>query len=255
MSDRAVTSSVPSHAVIFRPVDTSERPEAIVERLQSAISVGVLADGEVLPNEQDLARLFDVPPFRLREALRILRDQGLIVTRRGRGGGSFVRLPEGLNYELASERLQSLATVEIRDVCDWRHMLTIATVRLAAERADEMSVSRLREHAHRLVEAESPADARRAHSRYYLELAASSQSVRMSSAEMDLQAQFGWLFGVVIDSASYRSAAGSWFAGIADGIESGETSAALDQAATHSDYLSGRLLAQRMSVDIGVDSL
>ncbi|WP_375386113.1 FadR/GntR family transcriptional regulator [uncultured Microbacterium sp.] len=247
MSDAAVTSGRSTHAVIFRPVDSSERPSAIVERIQSAISVGVFADGEPLPAEQELARLFEVPPFRLREALRILRDQGLIVTKRGRGGGSFVRLPEGLNSSLAAERLQSIATIELRDLLDWREMLTVAAVRLAIDRADQRNIDHLRDQADILGEARVLALARRAHSRFYLELAASAQSVRMSSAEIELQAQFGWVVGAVIDIATYRSETSEKFRSIADAIERRDPEGALLHAAAHSQQLSQRLMQQRVA--------
>ena len=67
----------------------------MVQRITEAIHLGLLADGEQLPVEVELARQFGVAPMTVREALAELRDQGLVETRRGRTGGSFVRRPAG----------------------------------------------------------------------------------------------------------------------------------------------------------------
>ncbi|MEM6465492.1 MAG: FCD domain-containing protein [Pseudomonadota bacterium] len=49
-----------------------------------------LRQGDKLPNEAEMIALFKVSKGTVREALRILEAQGLIVTRTGPGGGSFV---------------------------------------------------------------------------------------------------------------------------------------------------------------------
>ena len=64
--------------------------ENTVEQLARAIRLGVLADGEQLPPERDLAARLSVSRNTLREAIAALRDSGLVTTRRGRGGGTTV---------------------------------------------------------------------------------------------------------------------------------------------------------------------
>ena len=64
--------------------------ENTVEQLARAIRLGVLADGEQLPPERDLAARLGVSRNTLREAIAALRDSGLVTTRRGRGGGTTV---------------------------------------------------------------------------------------------------------------------------------------------------------------------
>ena len=78
---------------VFAPVDSRARVEAVVRRIGDAIELGLLADGEQLPGETELAVQLGVSTVTLREALMALRQQGLVVTRRGRGGGSFVSSP------------------------------------------------------------------------------------------------------------------------------------------------------------------
>ncbi len=73
------------------PIGAEGAVERIVRRIGEAIGAGLLAPGERLPAESDLAAQLDVAPMTLRQALAILREAGFIETRRGRSGGSFVR--------------------------------------------------------------------------------------------------------------------------------------------------------------------
>lgn len=64
--------------------------ENTVEQLARAIRLGVLADSEQLPPERDLAERLGISRNTLRDAIAALRDSGLVTTRRGRGGGTWV---------------------------------------------------------------------------------------------------------------------------------------------------------------------
>lgn len=63
--------------------------EVVLDRMSKAIKSGVYAPDERLPTEHDLAAEFQVSRPVIREALKKLRDQGLIYSRQG--AGSFVR--------------------------------------------------------------------------------------------------------------------------------------------------------------------
>ena len=69
---------------------TPGRAEQVAQRLTDGIVLGVLDPGERLPSEPELARRFGVALITVREGLGILREAGLVETRRGREGGSFV---------------------------------------------------------------------------------------------------------------------------------------------------------------------
>uniref|UniRef100_UPI001CED0BE8 FadR/GntR family transcriptional regulator n=1 Tax=Streptomyces sp. NK15101 TaxID=2873261 RepID=UPI001CED0BE8 len=90
---------------VFTPVDTRARVDTVVRRIGDAIELGLLADGEQLPGETELAGQLGVSTVTLREALMALRQQGLVTTRRGRGGGSFVTLPDNPPQERLRARL------------------------------------------------------------------------------------------------------------------------------------------------------
>src|ERR1700742_3846143 len=79
---------------VFAPVPVRNAFEVTVERLAQSIRLGVLADGEQLPPERELADLLGVSRVTLREAIKALREGGLVESRRGRGGGTFVVSPK-----------------------------------------------------------------------------------------------------------------------------------------------------------------
>jgi DNA-binding FadR family transcriptional regulator len=68
-------------------------PAALAEQLREAILAGDLTAGTQLPAERVLAERSQVSRSSVREALRILEAEGLIVTRPGRKGGPVVVSP------------------------------------------------------------------------------------------------------------------------------------------------------------------
>ncbi|SOD94906.1 FadR/GntR family transcriptional regulator [Blastococcus haudaquaticus] len=179
---------------VFSPLDDGAlRSEAVVRRVGSAIALGLLGDGEQLPPEADLATMLNVSTMTLREALAELRKLGLVVTRRGRGGGSFVRARDDVLGELADARLAELGTTDLRELGDVHGAVSAAAARLAAGRASRTEIARLRDIVDRLAIADSVTGQRRAEGRYFIELAACAQSVRLTMQVMDLHLELGQL--------------------------------------------------------------
>jgi DNA-binding FadR family transcriptional regulator len=85
-SEVAPARSVP----VWRPVRGGNAFEITVARLAQAIKLGLVAEGDRLPAERDLAERLQVSRVTLREAIRALREAGYLESRRGRTGGTFV---------------------------------------------------------------------------------------------------------------------------------------------------------------------
>ncbi|GHF89178.1 DNA-binding FadR family transcriptional regulator [Amycolatopsis bartoniae] len=183
-----------ARSVLFAPLDQTGRVEAVTRRLVDAITLGLLADEEQLPSEAELAGQFGVSTVTVREALMALRQQGLLETRRGRGGGSFVRAPrdESRHATTWRERLREVSLSELRDIGD--HYVAIAgtAARLAAERSSTEDLTRLELAAEDLRGATGAA-ASRAERQFHLEVAAASQSPRLTQQEVWLQSEQGAL--------------------------------------------------------------
>lgn len=197
-----------ARAAVFAPLDTSGRAEVVARRLADAVVLGVLADGEQLPSEAELADQLAVSTVTVREALTALRQQGLVETRRGRGGGSFVRAPADPSGAALRDRLRRLTLSDLRDLADHYAAVGGATARLAADRASPDDVERLQE-AGRLLETASTVGAgRQAEGSFHLEVAAVAQSARLTRQELQLQSEVGpLLWSSMAESATRRHAA------------------------------------------------
>ena len=190
---------------VFSNLPSSDVSVAVVGRIRAAIGLGLLTDSERLPKEAELAKRFGISIFSLREALGLLRAEGLIQTRAGKYGGSFVRRPAQVE-SLARRELASLSFTQLRDLGDWRQMLVSQAGELAALRASGSDIARLVNYADRVAGSDSAEQARRAIGRFHLELAAAGQSMRLNQAEFGMHEQLDWMFGLVLNDAESRQA-------------------------------------------------
>ena len=173
----------------FAPIGDEGRTEAVEARLVRAISTGALIEGERLPSEAELAQLLGVAVVTVREALDRLRSRGLIETRRGRSGGSYVRSSEGAVDEINARALMRTPRLALADLGVLYSVISSACAEYACRRAtaEELEIVQ-----HVLIEArELPAGAwRRRVTDMQLELAALSQSVRLTSEHVRVQTEF-----------------------------------------------------------------
>lgn len=165
------------------------RAGEVVQRISEAIHLGLLADGERLPAEAELAAQFNVAPMTMRDALAALRDEGLVETKRGRHGGSFVQRPQSPPEGPLRQRLATMTLTSIRDLVDEHVAVAGQTAKLAAERAGAPNVRRLFTLTEQLGSATNTGDRVRADCRFHIELAVASQSQRLTRREVGLQAE------------------------------------------------------------------
>jgi DNA-binding FadR family transcriptional regulator len=149
---------------LFRPVRNGNAFEDTVARLLQTIRLGIVAPGDALPPERDLAARFSVSRDTVREAIRELADAGYLASRRGRYGGTFVTDP----VPVPAPTAEPLDAAEIDDVLGLREILELGAVRAAAAKtlsAGERDLlwTRLRD-----TDSATPDDYRRLDSRLHL---------------------------------------------------------------------------------------
>jgi GntR family transcriptional regulator, transcriptional repressor for pyruvate dehydrogenase complex len=237
---------------VFAPLDEGGRAGTVTRRLAQAITLGLLLDGERLPAETELASQFGVSPVTLREALAVLRDMGLVETRRGRQGGSFIRAPgDGQADEQQAQltrQLHQLSLHELRDIGDHRAAVAGAAARLAAHRALTGDVATLREHVGRLRAAGSLTERRRADARIHIEIAAAAQSPRLTREEMNLWSEVGDLVWLPVSGTQVAGVTSEHDA-LVDAIGERDGEHARRLAEQHVLAETGRLLDLRLGVE------
>lgn len=175
----------PALEAVFKPVQPPTTFEETVERLGTAIRLGLLVPGIRLPAERDLAEQLKISRSTLRQALTTLVQSGHLVSRRGRAGGTFVAEEPPLGQSSDAEVLGA----EARAVLDYRVAVETGATVLAAERAGEEDFGRLRELIERMDEAASFDDYRRADVRFHIGLAEAAHSARIVTAMTEVQGQ------------------------------------------------------------------
>lgn len=115
-------------------------PDIVFERMHRAIKSGAYKPDERLPTEHDLAAEFEVSRPIVREALRRLREQGLIYSRRG--AGSFVRAL-GLKEPLGFGQLENVT--DLLNCYEFRLTLEPAAAAAAAARHDKDNLAAIRQ--------------------------------------------------------------------------------------------------------------
>lgn len=188
--------------VVFSPLADGALVEQTVRRLGEAIGLGLIEVGERLPSESELASRLAIAPMTLREALRILREAGYLETRRGRGGGTFVRrsLPQAPARE-AQRHLARLTVDELSDLMDYRVAVSGSAVALAADRRTDDDVAALGALVERMAALDSFRPYRRLDHRFHIAVASAARSPRLVAAETAIQTDLAKLLRLIPESA------------------------------------------------------
>jgi GntR family transcriptional repressor for pyruvate dehydrogenase complex len=178
-----MSTSVASLETVFAPVRCQTAFEETVDRLGTAIKLGLLPPGTRLPAERELCARFGIARSTLRQALEALAQSGHLRATRGRGGGTFVADPQPPASPPSPEVLAAW-----REVCDERMAVEVGVAVLAAERAGPEQLQALEE----LVVAldgmlEEFGAYRRADVRWHVGLAEATHSPRLVAAMTEVQ--------------------------------------------------------------------
>ena len=75
----------------FEKMERIKSYQHVVEQIQSAIGSGTLKEGDKLPSELKLTRMFGASRGTIREALRVLEQKGLVTIKTGVKGGPTIK--------------------------------------------------------------------------------------------------------------------------------------------------------------------
>src|SRR5713226_1776373 len=129
---------------MYKVVQTSRLYQQIVQQIEESIDKGELKEGDQLPAERELAHQFGVSRTAVREAVKTLREKGLVEAYAGRG--TFITNGTAHSIRHTLDRMMrsgpSEGTAHLTEV---REILEPEIAALAAQRADEEMLSAMRE--------------------------------------------------------------------------------------------------------------
>jgi GntR family transcriptional regulator, transcriptional repressor for pyruvate dehydrogenase complex len=129
-----------SAGTVFAPVRSQTAFEETLERLGTAIKLGLLEPGARLPAERELCRQLGISRSTLRQALTALVQSGHLHATRGRSGGTFVA-----ESPPPADAPSAALLAGWREACDQRLAVELAVAVLAAERAEPAALTPLDE--------------------------------------------------------------------------------------------------------------
>ncbi|MUL82534.1 MULTISPECIES: FadR/GntR family transcriptional regulator [unclassified Mycolicibacterium] len=220
---------------LLRPLDAPPAYAAVVDRIRRAVTLGVLLPGDRLPSERTLAEGMQVSRVTVREALRVLQGEGLLLTKRGSGGTTVS--PGVMAADLTDD--YDGKTAEVFEV---RLAVETMAARLAAERGRPADLQWL-DSCQDALEASTDIHAfRRADSNFHLAVARMSGNTMLSQVIEDTRASvFSRLdrsnFPVIYESSSRGHA------DVIAAIKNRDPDAAAAAMAAHIEEARGEVMA------------
>lgn len=231
-----------SSTKLFEPIGHESVADAAVAQVEDLIASGILRQGRKLPSERELAEMLGISRPKLREALGVLEERGLVTSRHGEG--TFVSALTGQAMLPALLALYGRHEPAFFDYLEYRREQECFAARLAAERAtnaDKNRIEKILQDIEAAWKAEDDEAERRADHALHSAIVDASQNatlIHMMASIYELTKQ-----GVFYNRTFLKSIDGSGQTLLDQHLELGravivgDTKAAEDAARTHIDFV------------------
>jgi DNA-binding FadR family transcriptional regulator len=214
---------------VFAPVRSHTAFEETVDRLGTAISLGLLTPGSQLPAERELCGRLGISRSTLRQALTALTQSGHVFATRGRAGGTFVSDPLPPSDPPSPEMLGRW-----REICDERLAVELGVALLAAERAEPAALQGLEQISAALDGVLEDFSAyRQADVRLHVCLAEATGSAPLVRAMTDAQGAMTDLLAHIAHPPEVLASANAQHRRLLAAVREGDTTRAVDVMAQH----------------------
>ncbi|NIO04675.1 MAG: FCD domain-containing protein [Proteobacteria bacterium] len=105
---------------LFNKVQLTRSYEEVARQIQQAITDQRLKPGEKLPSQRELMDMFQVSKFTIMGALRLLEQWGLVYTKYGATGGTFVSESNTVAFSESLKLLVSMRRVTLEELAELR---------------------------------------------------------------------------------------------------------------------------------------
>lgn len=131
--------------IAFPNVKTVKAAVVIAQQVREAVLSGKLAVGDRLPPERDLIKQFGYSRAVVREGLRLLEAEGLVVLQAGRNGGAVVHRPDPERLGLSVDLILRLQSTTVREVHEAQRLIEPMIIRQAIRHATREDLARVRQ--------------------------------------------------------------------------------------------------------------
>ena len=125
---------------LFQPATTRRASEVIYDQIYQKIASGALRPGDTLPSERELAEQFHRSRPSVREALRMLQQDGFLKINVGSAGGAVVQSLSLHTVEEPLKKLLAAGAIKLDDLVEYRNINDHTCARLAALRRTEEDI-------------------------------------------------------------------------------------------------------------------
>jgi len=165
-------------AVRFERLEQQRAHEYVAEQIRRQIVLRLIPSGQALPPERDLAVIFGVGRATVQQAIRLLVQDHMVESRRGRhGGGNFVLGPDenrvGVDVMLARLRRRR---DQVEDALAYRRAVEPAVAAMAAEARSKADLRTLAAVNAAAVSAETDVEFMQADTEFHFALAEASRN-------------------------------------------------------------------------------
>jgi len=218
---------------LLSPITLRTAGERIAERIVTAIALGEFVPDQRLPTERELAGMLEVSRTTVREALQRLQASGYVTTRRGRGGGTFVRADRGPDFDDMIARTLGPVWAELTELLDFRLLVEQLIARTAAHRRDEGDIARIRRAVDDYSSATDRDESRRADHALHQAIAQATHNARLAQLSAQSRREVSLGFDAEPYTPEVRRRALHQHPTLAAAVIAGDAETAAQRAAEH----------------------
>lgn len=222
--------------VRFNRLQQPKAHEYVAEQIRRHIALRLIAPGESLPSERELASMFGVGRPTIQLALKELAADRLVESRRGRRGGTFVSEPAEDTVVLDELISRLLARrEELEELLDYRRGVEPLISRLAASLRRRIDLSAMRAAIRGMGSARDEPDYMRFDTEFHLAVASATQNRFLVRSMEDIRLQLNDALSLLPESETWHRHITGEHEKIFAAIEAHDASAAEEATVLHVD--------------------
>jgi DNA-binding FadR family transcriptional regulator len=228
--------SVRRSPIRFSRLQQPKAHEYVAEQIRRHIALRLIAPGESLPSERELASMFGVGRPTIQLALKELAADRLVESRRGRRGGTFVLEPADdtvVQDELISRLLARRE--ELEELLDYRRSVEPLISKMAARLRKRNDLSAMRTTIRNMVSAREEADYMRFDTEFHLAVARATQNRYLVRQMEEIRLQLNDALSLLPESETWHRRISGEHESIFDAIDARDARAAEEATLVHVD--------------------